>query len=175
MDSKLPNCCFIKEQYFIDHADFKKMLDSGNFVKQSKRTHLCISFIYNNNAIYVPLRNKLGLANRPFGKIGYPVPSKSRPNAGLDYRYSLIINDSKYIEYQDIQKIPDSQADVLNNDYEIIKEEVLTYLQKYIKMAMKNRIDKEPLFRESSLINFHEELGIIKVTQEVAPTLESEQ
>lgn len=174
MDEEIPNCCYIKEQYFRDHADFKKMLDTGNFVKQSKRTHLCISFIYNGNTVYVPLRNNLGLAIRPYGKIGYPVPSKKRPKAGLDYRYSLIINDNKYIEYPDIQKIPDSQADVLNNNYEIIKDEVFKYIQKYIKAAMKNRIHKEPLFRESCLINFHKELGIVEVVEEAAITQEIE-
>lgn len=35
-------CCFIKEQYFIDNSDFINMLDSGNVLKQSQRTHLCI-------------------------------------------------------------------------------------------------------------------------------------
>ena len=38
--------CFIKESYFIDHAYFVKMLDSGNTNKQSQRTHLCLKFTY---------------------------------------------------------------------------------------------------------------------------------
>lgn len=42
---------------------------------------------------------------RKFGRIGHSVPSTKRKNAGLDYRYALIINDSRYVELQTELKI----------------------------------------------------------------------
>ncbi len=36
-----PQFCFIRERYFLERAEYKKMLDTGNTEKQSRRTHLC--------------------------------------------------------------------------------------------------------------------------------------
>lgn len=155
-----PHCCFIKEQYFLDNPDLINMLDPGNTNKQSKRTHLCIEMVINDNTVYIPLRNNLGNPIRKFGKIGFAVPSNKRPNAGLDYRYSLIINDKSYIESHTVQKLPDAQYKVIGQNYDIIKREMTDYISKYIKAARKKRHMIEPLFRLSSLVNFHKELGI---------------
>lgn len=155
-----PHCCFIKEEYFKDKINYINMLDSGNTYKQSKRTHMCVSFSLKNSIILVPLRNNLENPIRKFGKIGFSVPSASRKNAGLDYRYSLIMNDNKYLEYHITEKIPQSQYDIITNNYDTIKDEELFYINKYIVVARKNRHMIEPLFKKSSLINFHKELGI---------------
>lgn len=154
------NYVFIKEDYFIKNSKFTKMLDPGNEKKQSKRGYLFIELEYENNKIYVPLRNNLGPENRPFGKIGFQVPSSERPDAGLDYRYILIVNDNSFIEQVETQKIPNSQYNIIFNNYETICNEVISYIEKFVKVAIKNRIDKEALFRESSLINFTKELKI---------------
>lgn len=151
--------CFIKESYFIEHAYFVKMLDSGNTNKQSQRTHLCLKFTYNSNTFYIPLRNNLGPEIRKYGRIGHSLPSPSRPNAGLDFRYALVINSLDYIEPQTIQKIPNSQYNKLQDDISDIEKEFKTYLMGFIKAIKKNRIHREPLFRESSLINFVSELN----------------
>ena len=46
------------------------------------------------------------------------------------------------------------------NIYSKIKEEFNVYVNGYIKAAKKKRHEKEPLYRESSLINFLSEMGI---------------
>ena len=153
-------CCFIKEKYFKEHTDFVNMLDPNNFDKQSKRTHLCVMVNINNNQVFVPLRNNLGEPLRKFGKIGFPVPSAKRPNAGLDYRYCLIVNDDNYIEWHKDVKLPNAQLSIIKKNYETIVNEVHTYIGKYIKVARKHREKKEPLFKQSSLMNFHKELGL---------------
>ena len=155
-----PHCCLIKEEYFREKADFKNMLDPGNYDKQSKRTHICVLFKMNDNNILVPLRNNLGEPIRKFGKIGFPVPSTKRPNAGLDYRYSLIVNDTSYLEYHVKEKLPQAQYSIIAYHYNTIAHEVEVYVKRYIKVAKKNRHTIEPLFKNSSLINFHKELGI---------------
>lgn len=155
-------CCFIKEQFFIDNAHFTKMLDSGSTKKQSHRTHLCVQIASNVNTFYLPLRNNLGSEMRKFGRIGHAVPANGRPNAGIDYRYALIINDSKYIEIPTAQRIPNSQYQKILTDASTIETEFEQYLAGFIKAAKKNRIEREPLYKESSLVNFLGELGLIK-------------
>lgn len=155
-----PHCCFIKESYFKERIHYLNMLDPGNSDKQSKRTHICVLFAINNNTVLVPLRNNLGIPNRKFGKIGFSVPSSKRPNAGLDYRYSLIVNDLSYLEYHTNDKLPQSQYKTIATNYNTIAHELSVYINRYIKVANKNRNRIEPLFKNSSLINFHKELGI---------------
>lgn len=147
-------CCFIKEQYFIDHSSFVKMLDPGNTTKQSHRSYLCLKITADGNDYYLPLRNNLGADVRPFGRIGHSVPSASRSDAGLDYRYALIVNDSRYIDIPSTQKIPNSQMNKITADYSAIVSEFTVYLNGFKKALRKNRVSREALFRESSLINF---------------------
>ncbi len=155
-----PQLCFIRESYFKKNTDFVKMLDSGNTGKQSKRTHLCMMIETHSNKFYVPLRNNLGDEVRKFGRIGHAIPSDKRKKAGLDYRYALIVNDDFYIESQTEKKIPESQYRKIKNDYEAIKAEFTVYVSGFIKVAKKGRIEKEPLYRESCLVNFLELLAI---------------
>ena len=152
-------CCFIKEQYFIDHSSFIKMLDPGNTNKQSHRTYLCLKITTDGNDYYIPLRNNLGNDVRPFGRIGHAVPSSSRSDAGLDYRYALVINDASYIEVPSVQKIPNSQFNIINRDFTLIESEFSSYLAGFKKALKKNRLAREALYRESALINFTSELS----------------
>lgn len=75
--------CYIKEKYFIDNSFFVKMLDPGNYDKQSKRSYLSLRVDVNSNSFYIPLRNNLKNDIKPFGRVGHLVPSKSRPNANV--------------------------------------------------------------------------------------------
>lgn len=156
------NCCFVREEYFKDHLHFQKMLDPGKSEKQSKRTHVCVKIEMDSNTFYIPLRNNLGDAVRKFGRIGFSVPSASRSDAGLDFRYTLIVNDEKYIEPHAEKKLPSVQYAIINSNYERIKKYFSIYIKGYKRAAAKNRVSKEPLFRESSLVNFHHELNIPK-------------
>ena len=112
----------------------------------------------NSNKFYIPLRNNLGDDVRKFGRIGHSVPSDKRKNAGLDFRYALIINDESYIEIQKDKRIPESQYRKIKNDYDAISNEFSVYVKGFIKVAKKKRIDKEPLYRVSSLVNYTSEL-----------------
>ncbi|MDE7314067.1 MAG: hypothetical protein K2N87_21000 [Eubacterium sp.] len=155
-----PAFCYIRESYFVKNRNFIKILDCGDTKKQSRRTHLCIRIEKDGNNYYVPLRNNLGSDIRKFGRIGHSVPSNKRKNAGLDFRYTLIVNNDSEIELQTQKKIPESQYRRIKNEYCKIKEEFIVYVNGYIKSAKKKRHEKEPLYRESSLINFLSEMGI---------------
>ena len=151
--------CYIKESYYKDYPDLKQILDVNDSSKHNIRTHLCLQINYKGNNILIPLRKSLGDAERKFGKIGFPVPSKTKPDAGLDYRYIMVIKDEKYIRF-DSPRIPISQQKIIQNNYSTIEKEALEYISSYVKAASKGRIKKKARFRASSLINFHHELGI---------------
>lgn len=151
---------YIREQYFTDHWYFQKMLDPNDTAKQSRRTYICVKFDVDGNTFYLPLRNRLGNAVRVFGRIGHAVPSQKRPDAGIDYRHALIINHDAYTEPCEVMKLPRSQSKKIMRDYEDIRNEFQIYLNGYKKAVAKNRLQYEPLYRESSLINFNGELGL---------------
>ena len=105
--------------------------------------------------------NKILLYKRGlFGRIGHSVPTQNRKYAGLDYRYTLIVEDDNYIEWQSERKIPRSQYRLIEREYDTIKREFKVYLDGYIKAVRKNRVNKEPLYRVSCLRNFNDELGL---------------
>lgn len=151
--------CYIVEEYYKDHPDLEKVLDIDDAAKHNIRTHLCLNVKYKGNNILIPLRKNLGAADRAFGKIGFPVPSMSKPKAGLDYRYIMVINDDKYLRY-DMPRISNKQSTAIQNNYDVIEREAIEYIEAYIRVAMKNRVERTARFRESSLINFHKELEI---------------
>lgn len=156
---------FIKQEYFNERAHFTKMLDGhlsekDRIEKQSKRNYIFIQIEYNKNRLFIPLRSKLGNPSRNFGKIGFSIPSSTRSEAGLDYGYILIVNEDDYVERVDEQRLPNSQVKIIERNYEIIVSEAIEYVEKYVKCAIKEREDREPLFKESCLRNFHEELGV---------------
>ncbi|MBO5082045.1 MAG: hypothetical protein J6C06_05505 [Lachnospiraceae bacterium] len=151
--------CYIIEQYYIDHPDLIKILDVDDVTKHNTRTHLCLTIKYKNNNILIPLRKNLGPAKRKFGTVGYPVPSASKPEAGLDYRYIMIINDTNYLRF-DIPRISNKQISIIKDNYTTIEKEAIDYINSYTRVANKGRINLNARFRESSLINFHNELEI---------------
>ena len=151
--------CYITEQYYNDNPFLVKILDVDDSKKHNIRTHICLSIKFNNNLVLIPLRKNLGEPKRKFGKIGFAVPSLSKPRAGLDYRYIMVINDTKYIRF-DTPKISNSQIKIIDNNYNTIGKEAIEYIQSYIRVANKGRVDRTARFRESSLINFHNELNI---------------
>lgn len=153
-------CVFIRREYFEINRYYVKILDSGNFEKQCKRMYLFLKVTYQDNNFYIPLRKNLGNGERIFGKIGYNLPTATKPLAGLDYRYMLIVNDKGYIEHPKELRIPKSQYLAIEENYATIEKEVITYVKGYVKVAKKNRVDRTAKYRESSLINFHSELKI---------------
>lgn len=155
------NIIYIKEQYFEDNSHFIEMLDPLDREKQARRNYLFLSITYENNTLLVPLRTEME-AEKPFGIIGYSVPSSAKPNAGLDFRKILIVNDSKYIEHSEHCKIPASQQRIISEKYSDIEKLVINYVKGYVKSAIKGRERREKKYCFSTLQNFNIELGVIE-------------
>lgn len=154
-------CVFIKESYFQQNTHFVEMLDPNSIEDQTKRKYIFLNFKYKNNTLLVPLRTEMPDLSE-IGQVGYMVPSKKKPNAGLDYRKTLIVNNSDYLEISSHpdRKIPASQVKIINGNYSAIKNGLIAYVDGYVKSAKKNRHLLDKKFRFSTLHNFHNELGI---------------
>lgn len=139
---------------------FLKCWIQATQARSPTEVHLCIQIVADSSTFYLPLRNNLGADVRKFGRIGHSVPTQNRPQAGIDYRYALIVNDSEYIEFPLSQCIPKNQYQKLLTDISAIETEFGQYVAGFMKAAKKKRIAREPLYRESSLINFMSELGL---------------
>lgn len=155
-------CVFIRQKYFNKNSHLVEMLDAGNVNKQSQRNYIFLGFEYNGNTLLVPLRSNIPDITK-LGKVAYKVPSESRPNAGLDYRKILIVNDINDIEEPKYTKLAVSQQKIISNNFSIIKNEVINYIDGYIKSVNKNRHKRDKKYCFSTLHNFHNELGINKV------------
>lgn len=83
------------------------------------------------------MRNNLGAEVKKYGRIGHSIPSDKRKDAGLDYRYALIVNDESYIELQTEKKIPESQYRKISKECGVIKAEFEVYLNGFLKAAKK--------------------------------------
>lgn len=152
------NLVFIKNDYFQNHHELKEILKSEK-MDESNRTYLFLSIKYKSNNIFVPLRREIDPI-QPFGIIGYPIPSDKRPNAGLDYRKLLIINDLEYIEFPSYEKVPTSQQKLIDQNISTIQAQVMDYIKGYEKSFFKNRTTRDKKYKFSTLCNYHKELGL---------------
>lgn len=152
----------VKEEYFRKYNSILvEMLDSTDVEKQARRMYMFLSVFIDNNNILIPLRSELPDITK-LGLIGYHVPSEKRPNAGLDYRKMLIINDNNYLSPIYNLEIPLSQKNIISENYQTILKQAEQYIKGYKKAVNKNRHMCDKKFKFSTLHNFHKELCLIK-------------
>lgn len=151
------DCVFIKESFFLENNSYIEMLDYNDSNKQSHRNYMYLSFCFDNNNFFVPFRTNAPKLN--LQGISFPVPTKTRPYACLDYRKILIINNTNYIYKH--TNIPNSQLKTINANKPKIYREVENYINGYIKSFHKNRHLIDPKYKYSTLHNFHKELNLV--------------
>ena len=152
------NIVLISEKYFEKYnSKFIEMLDVANIKKQSNRMYLFLKIKIDENNILIPLRTNLPKLGNAV--VGYHVPSKSKPNAGFDYRKMLIVDDEYIIPVENLN-IPNSQQKIILEKYEVIETQVKKYIKNYKKAVEKNRQFKDRIFKFSTLHNFHKELNL---------------
>lgn len=146
----------ILPEYFATTANYIEMLDPGNVKKQSARLYLYVDM--RHHACYVPLRKRIDLT---IGNIGYPVPSSTKPQAGLDFRKVLIIDNPNYIKRLHRPDLSANQTKTMITEYVAIKTAFGRYVSGYIKAVNKGREGLDRLYKYSTLHNFHEALGLL--------------
>lgn len=152
------NIIYVINDFYKDNNDLEEIIypkENGN-----DRPYYFLSIKYKDNNIFVPLRSNLPDFKKAGGKIGYPVPSNKRPNAGFDFRKLLIINDLEYIKTDRYIKVAPSQQRIIRANKSTIETQVIDYIKGYEKSFKKNRTKRDNKYVYSSLCNYHEELAL---------------
>ncbi len=156
---------FIRKIFYQEHQDCPHILDINDPSKQGRRTHVCLDVLYDHNHYLIPLREHLFNPLRPYGRIGHAVPSPKYPNAGLDYRNTLVIQDRKYLYVQKPVVISRVQFSRIVKDFAKIRDEFIMYLDGFKKEYKRGHIMLSPLYKDSSLLYFLDELKLNKIKQ----------
>uniref|UniRef100_UPI003F493087 hypothetical protein n=1 Tax=Bacillus multifaciens TaxID=3068506 RepID=UPI003F493087 len=149
----------IKDQYFTDNPNLKEFLIN----KEEKRIYMgLIVKLPNDLNACIPFRSNKPNNDRVVARATFAIPSNTRPNACLDLTKALIINDEEYFKILDKRqvKIPDTQKRHIDENIKQIHKMFDKYLDGYKKSVKKDRTSKNPLFKYSTLQNYHKELGL---------------
>jgi len=143
----------ISANYFEDYPYLEEVLH--------KDTRLYLGIILEIAACkcFVPFRSNLPLEPK-FKKARFLLPTANKPQAGLDYRKLLLLNDDKYIQIQQSVLISHAQKKRIDENYELITKEVSSYIQKYMREFKRGRASRNFLYQFSTLKNYHRELKL---------------
>jgi len=117
---------------------------------KSNRLYMYLTVKYKDLIFLVPFESDLFQKNQP---AIYPLPTEKKPNAGLNFEKTLILDDESQIEkieFEDL-KIPRSQKNKIVDDLEEINEKFNRYIENFIKTCAKNRENREFAYRFSTL------------------------
>lgn len=163
-DEAKVNYAFVKNAFFEqEFNDPEEILDKADDKgSRETRVYVCVKIQFEDNTYLVPLRKKLAnniVSNPLLNKTYYKVPSDSKPNAGLDFRKTIIINDSS-LYVIDEAKISYAQKKIIEENFAEISTLAIEYIKGFKKAAKKGRQKRDSLYRFSALNNFLKELKI---------------
>ncbi|NWK72602.1 hypothetical protein HWX41_27155 [Bacillus paramycoides] len=144
----------LNKKYFEENSHFKNMLDENNVSKQMKRPYVYVKVRVEDKDFLLPLRSNLNHPN------GFHAPSSKSANAGIDYSHALILPNRSYIKNQ--SHLDREQYNFIKDNYETIKSGFGSYLKDYIRQEKKGIAHKIGKFKYSTLMNFNQELGLVK-------------
>ncbi|MEC3226113.1 hypothetical protein P9027_29790 [Bacillus thuringiensis] len=144
----------LNKKYFDENSHFKNMLDENNVSKQMKRPYVYVKVRVEDKDFLLPLRSNLNHPN------GFHAPSSKSANAGIDYSHALILSNRTYIKNQ--THLDREQYNFIKDNYETIKSGFGSYLKDYIRQEKKGIAHKIGKFKHSTLLNFNQELGLVK-------------
>lgn len=163
---------FVADEYYSQHKEYVEILDRNDHEKRKKRMFLYLHIEYKGNNIMIPFRTTI--KDNVNKSCYYPLPTNTRPKAGLDYRKALVINDQRMYEEVSQYRIPNAQQKRIENNYITIQRQMVSYINGYIKTFRKHRVDREEKYKYSTLQNFHVELGIDGASEQIAASQDNE-
>lgn len=153
---------FLLNSFFIQKFnDPYQILDKKKSPKDREaRAYVLLKVVFEENTFLIPLKKDVrGCPPQWVDKITYSVPSSTKPNAGLDFRKMIIVNDESLYRVDEAH-ISKSQKKIIQDNFQDIKGRAIEYIKEFKKAAMKGRNKKTPLYSHSALNNFLDELGI---------------
>jgi protein AbiQ len=114
----------------------------------------------------IPLRSNMTHKYCFSTKITRDEEKKKTFRKGLDYTKAVILEKDSYISTRSF-KIPAEEFDKINDTQHMIETQFGKFIDDYIK-AYKNKSQKilDTKYRDSTLINYHKELGLVETIAE---------
>lgn len=153
---------FLKESFFSKKQYNEQLLDVTKSSKdQVRRAYVCLILQDEFNTYLIPLKTSIKdqKDDRTLQGTYYEVPSSNRPDAGLDFRKIILVNDSNDYTIEEA-KISYTQKKIIQDNFDDIKKEAIKYIEGFKTAAKKKRIERERKFRFAALTNFIDELKI---------------
>lgn len=128
-------------------------------LQDKKRGYGVVTINLNDLTFGIPLRTNLQ------HRYGVYLDSKTKNGItyrrGLDFTKAILIRDFNK-DIGDVFRVSEKQKKVLIQRKKMIKNQFGKYVQGYVNAAKKGAIStlSSPAYRFSTLINYHEELGI---------------
>ncbi|WP_322907865.1 type III toxin-antitoxin system ToxN/AbiQ family toxin [Paenibacillus campi] len=150
---------FLNDSFFSQQLDDQVLDKTKNKKDRESRVYVCIKIEDEHNTYLIPLRSEVPIHDRNLKKTFYHVPSTKRPNAGLDFRKIVIVNDPSLYRVEEAQ-ISHKQKKMIHENFNEIKKLAFNYIKGFKKSAKKNRHKRDYEYSFSSLSNFLNELGV---------------
>jgi len=143
--------CTISPDYFIDFPDVR-----DEALDKPQRFYLAINVQINGLNFAIPFHGKLR-DDPQLREAQYRLPTSERPKRGLNFSKCLLITKPEQISsiclIEQASINPKSQQELRINSDDIINKFKL-YLNNYLKACSKNRENREPKFRYSTLHHY---------------------
>lgn len=140
--------------YFEENPNLQEIMEKEN------RVYLGIVLNMDSNNYFIPLRTNAPTGPQ-YSKSIYPIPSSTRPNAGLDFRKALIVNDMRHVRIIENPQVANSQMREIGNKIATIENMFGIYVNGYLKAVKKNRVQRELAYKYSTLQNYHRDLKLL--------------
>lgn len=143
--------------FYTENTHLKNAMDNydGNWDRSKTRGYGIVVIKVNNLTFAIPLRSNV---NR---KASYITKRNKERSKGLDYSKALLIKKNSYI-FDEPFIIPDDEKKKLQSKGSHIRTSFEKYVKDYIKavQAADNNILGDFKYSNTTLINYHEELGL---------------
>lgn len=159
----------LTDKFYEENGHLERILDKekgSTEFKDKGRGYGVIVIDFKGLQFGIPLRSnmthKYGFTTE---RIRDEVKNKTY-RKGLDYTKAVILKEDDYVTERSF-KIPAEEFDKINDSKEMIKRQFTNFVKKYVTAVERN--DQNLLsknYRDSSLINYHEELGIAILVKE---------
>ncbi|MBF2758190.1 hypothetical protein [Staphylococcus sp. GDY8P57P] len=138
--------CKLKKEFFSENK-IKEMN------KKDNRIYLYLTIKYKNLYFLIPFESNLFQKNK---KAIYPMPTKDRPKAGINFEKVIILKNTEHIieiKDQDL-RIPKPQKNIITNDIKNINQKFERYIENFINACNKKREKQEYAYKFSTLHHY---------------------
>lgn len=147
----------LTKAFYDENENLIQALDGGWSESAKVRGYGIVLVSIHSLVFGIPLRSHIKHKQAFFTDVTQDPTLEARK--GLDFSKAVLIGDSRYLDTSSF-KIPVKEFDRIQDNHQHIVEKFTKYINKYIKAVKKSDRFVLPIYRFSTLQNYHVELGL---------------